>query len=326
MNKRFLVLGVCIIGFNNYINAQLSWTNVDTLYQPLPPSVHVYKTIDSLDGKPNVAYYISADLTDKKLVFSVDTTQNRRLTPSQFYDKNQQPLVVVNTTFFSFDMHQSLNTVIKNGNVVGHLPTVAGRGKDTLQFHHTLNSVIGLTKKRKADIAWVYTDSSAKYAYALQQPIKSIKTATPRLHKNDLEAYLKDTTYTKKDNKLNKWKMEMAVGGGPVLLQEGKLLITNNEERKFGGKAILDKHPRTAIGYTRDNKLIILVIQGRMANVAEGASLIQEAEMLRSIGCWEAMNLDGGGSSCLLINGNETIAPSDKKQRAVPAVFMIQKR
>jgi len=39
----------------------------------------------------------------------------------------------------------------------------------------------------------------------------------------------------------------------------------------------------------------------------------------------EALNLDGGGSSCLLINGKETIKPSDKEgQRPVPAVFMIR--
>jgi exopolysaccharide biosynthesis protein len=43
------------------------------------------------------------------------------------------------------------------------------------------------------------------------------------------------------------------------------------------------------------------------------------------LGCVEALNLDGGGSSCMLINGKETIWPSDKgQQRAVPAVFIIK--
>ena len=47
-----------------------------------------------------------------------------------------------------------------------------------------------------------------------------------------------------------KWKVTTAVGGGPVLLQNGNIQITNNEELKFAGKAINDKHPRTAMGYT----------------------------------------------------------------------------
>jgi exopolysaccharide biosynthesis protein len=110
-----------------------------------------------------------------------------------------------------------------------------------------------------------------------------------------------------------------------VLLQSGEIKISNNEERKFGGKAINDKHPRTAMGYTKDNKLIILVIQGRFPNMAEGATLTQQAQIFKDLGCWEALNLDGGGSSCLLVNGKETIKPSDKEgERPVPAVFMIK--
>ncbi|MFM7223568.1 MAG: phosphodiester glycosidase family protein, partial [Bacteroidota bacterium] len=100
--------------------------------------------------------------------------------------------------------------------------------------------------------------------------------------------------------------------------------ITNNEERKFPGKAILDRHPRTAMGYTRDGKLIIMAVQGRMKN-AVGATLDDLAILLNELGCYEAINLDGGGSSCLLINGKETIKPSDLTgQRPVPAVFYVR--
>jgi exopolysaccharide biosynthesis protein len=126
-------------------------------------------------------------------------------------------------------------------------------------------------------------------------------------------------------SKKRKWKMETAIGGGPNLLKQGEIFITNNDEKMFGGKAINDKHPRTAMGYTKDGKLIILAVEGRFPGKAEGATLPQEAQMLKEIGCWEALNLDGGGSSCLLVNGKPTIKPSDKEgQRAVPAVFIIR--
>jgi exopolysaccharide biosynthesis protein len=117
--------------------------------------------------------------------------------------------------------------------------------------------------------------------------------------------------------------MQTAIGGGPVLLQNGEIQISNNEELKFAGKAIHDRHPRTAIGYTKDHKLILLVIEGRNPE-AHGATLAEEAQILKDLGCVEGLNLDGGGSSCLLVNGKETIKPSDKTQRAVPAVFIIQ--
>ena len=121
--------------------------------------------------------------------------------------------------------------------------------------------------------------------------------------------------------------MQTAVGGGPVLVQNGLVKITNNEELKFAGKAINDQHPRTLMGYTKDNQLIIMVIEGRNPNIAEGATLLQAAQLMAGLGCTEALNLDGGGSSCLLINGKETIKPSDKSvQRPVPAVFIISEK
>lgn len=78
------------------------------------------------------------------------------------------------------------------------------------------------------------------------------------------------------------------------------------------------------MGYTGDGYLIIMAIQGRLPGIAEGATLEQEAKLLKDLGCIEALNLDGGGSSCMLVNGKETITPSSKGlQRPVPAVFII---
>ena len=110
-------------------------------------------------------------------------------------------------------------------------------------------------------------------------------------------------------------------------MQNGQIKITNEEELKFVGKAIEDKHPRTCMGYTGDGRLIVMIIEGRHPGIAEGATLLQEAKLLKDLGCAEALNLDGGGSSCMLINGKETITPSDKGlERPVPAVFIIDKK
>ena len=311
------------------INAQIKWVNVDSLYQPLPSSAHVFKTTDSLDGKPNIAFYVIADLKDKKLLFDADTTLNRRLTPTQFYQKNKQPLVVVNTTFFSFQTNQNLSAVIKDGKLVGYnIHTIPGRGKDTFTYRHPFTSVIGISKKRTADVAWIFTDSLLGKPIASQTIWEPVKDSLQKITIGDVNK--NTTTYpvphktSIKFSSFNEWKMQTGVGGGPMLLQFGQINITNNQELKFAGRAIDDKHPRTAMGYTKDNKLIILVVQGRFPGTAEGATLTQEAKILQGLGCWEALNLDGGGSSCMLVNGKETIKPSDATgQRPVPAVFII---
>lgn len=321
-----------LLGFGSI--AQVKWVNADADYAPLPATVQVFKTTDSLDGKPFIAFYVKAKLKDKKLDFTADTTLGRRLTPLQFYQKNDKPLVVVNCTFFNFDKNQNLNVVVKNGKLVAYnIHTIPMRGKDTLQYRHPVGSAIGIDKKRKADIAWLITDSAKRFAYAYQRvPDRIVKDSVSKpsfkyIEDNSWyirEDYPGNPVFKKPD--LHKWKMRTAVGGGPVLVQKGGINISNEEELKFTGKAINDKHPRTCMGYTNDGYLIIMVIQGRFPGIAEGATLTQQAKLLIDIGCVEALNLDGGGSSCMLVNGKETIKPSDKGgERAIPAVFIIAK-
>jgi hypothetical protein len=223
--------------------------------------------------------------------------------------------VVVNTTFFEFVQNRNLNAVVRNGQLVAfNVHNIAGKGKDTLTYRHAFASAIGISKKRKADIAWLFTDSSSSYPLASQVVVPSYRDSIAVL----AASHLPNTA------KFKKWKMQTAVAGGPVLLQNGQIQISNNEEQKFTGKQINDLHPRTAMGYTADGFLIIMVVEGRNPGIANGASLTQLAQLMQSAGCIEALNLDGGGSSTLLINGKETIKPSDKTgQRPVPAVFVI---
>ena len=325
--KFCLIVFLLTVSFSSI--AQTHWKNLDSIYQPLPASVHVYKSTDSIDGKPDVVYYVIADLKDKRLNFTTDTTYKRRLTPSQFFKKDNHPLLVVNSCFFSFATNQNLNIVEKNGKLVGYnVHSIAGKKKDTLTYYHSFDGAIGITKNRTADIAWIYTDSSKKYPYVSEFAIPSMHDSTAEHSFDYIELH---TSLVAGEGggsipSLKKWKMETAIGGGPVLVQNNKVQISNNEERKFAGNAINDRHPRTAIGYTNDNKLIIIVAEGR-SETASGLTLTQEAKILVDLGCEEALNLDGGGSTCMLVNGKQTNKPSDKEgERPVPSVFLIEKK
>lgn len=327
--KVIRILLLLLFQFSTFITfSQIKWQNVDSLYQPLPSSVHIYFTNEPIDTSPFRAYYLIADLKDKKLDFTVDTSRDRRLTPSTFYERNNKALVVVNTTFFSFETNRNLNVVIKNGKMVSYTAPVRGTDKDSINRYYYFKGAIGISSNRKADIAWLLSDSAIQYPIAYQFPVKRIQWGK---FQPDIVFSYNDSIYIFDGPSLkkiinNRWKVLTAVGGGPVLLQENRIMITNDEERMFAGKAINDKHPRTAMGYTKDGKLIILVIEGRNKN-AGGATLTQEAQIFKDLGCWEALNLDGGGSSCMLVNGKETIKVSDASgQRPVPAVFIIRKK
>lgn len=296
--------------------AQLAWKNVDSSYGPLPRSVHVYRSADTLEGRPFIAYYVAAQLKDKKLLFTDQVGQGKRFTPSQYYQLEQFPLLVVNTGFFSFETNENLNMVVKDGRLVAYnIVSLKGKGDDSMFYYYPTRSAIGIDRKRKADVAWIFTDSSHRRAYAFEE--------MPVIAKGEDKA---PTIYDLRDIEWKWWKMRTAVGGGPVLIHDGRIQITNREEQLFvNGEN--DKHPRTAMGYTRDGRLIILAVQGRFPGIAEGATLDQEAKILRDLGCYEALNLDGGGSSCLLVNGKHTIRPSDKEgERPVPSVFLIKQK
>lgn len=298
---------------------QNEWKNMDSLYAPLPASFHVYKSERQIGGKPNIMYYAIADLKDPNLKFTSDTAMGRRLTPAQYYQKEPRALLIVNASFFSFATNENLNYVVKDGMVVSWEPVpVRGGGSDSSQFYYPYSGTFGITRSGNPDIAWVYTPSGSQRLYASERPIQYVRSETNTVKKSYLLKH--------NGNRLSRWKVEMAVGGGPVLVQNGEVQVTNNQERKFAGKAIDDRHPRSAIGYTKDKKVIVFVCEGR-SDSAAGLTLPQMAEVMKELGCIEALNLDGGGSTCLLINGKEVNVPSSKGvERPVPSVFEILKK
>jgi len=296
--------------------APWKWTAVDADFGPLPASMHVYRTSDSLKGRPEIAYYVSVPLKDKSVLFTSQVGYGKRLRPSEYYQQEQQPLLVINTSFFSFKTNGNLNLVVKDGKMLAwNQPSRRHKGKDSVvNYVYTTHSALGISSSRKADVAWIFTDSTQALAYAFEDgPVVSEgMDSVPKLEAMN-------------NSHWRKWKMETAVGGGPVLVHDGKIRVTNEEEGLFI-KGEKDIHPRSAMGYTRDGRIIVLAVQGRTPGVASGVTLAEEAKVLFDLGCYEALNLDGGGSSCMLVNGKETIKPSDKEgERPVPAVFIIKK-
>jgi len=310
------VLCLLLVLSGRFSLAQLHWRRMDSAYKPLPPSVHIFKSEDSLDGLPSIAWYVSARLKDKGIQFTVATGQGKRFTPAQYYQIEQFPLLVVNSTYFDFADNANLSLVVKDGQMLAHnIVSLRGTGNDSMFYYYPTRSAIGIDRKRRADVAWTFTDTTRRWPYAWEDMpvVAKGKDTIPSIY--DLH-----------DIEWKWWKMRTAVGGGPVLIHDGKIRITNREEQLFPlSNPKGERNPRTAMGYTRDGRLIILVLQGRTPGTAMGATLQQEAEILLQLGCYEALNLDGGGSSCLLVNGKETIRPSDRDgQRPVPAVFLIK--
>ena len=106
-------------------------------------------------------------------------------------------------------------------------------------------------------------------------------------------------------------KYEHAVGGGPMLLKDGDLAL-DAENEGLDGDFSNNRHPRTAVGRTAEGDYWFVTVDGRQ-KMSVGATLEELAEIMKTLGCKDAMNLDGGGSTCLHLLGVNVNRPSDKE-------------
>ncbi len=107
------------------------------------------------------------------------------------------------------------------------------------------------------------------------------------------------------------------VGGYPELLDGGHEVVglALAERPAFAGS----RHPRTAVGFDPDaGRLWLVVVDGRQAPHSAGMTLPELADLMVALGAREALNLDGGGSSVMVLRGSARNRPSDEAgERAV---------
>lgn len=116
------------------------------------------------------------------------------------------------------------------------------------------------------------------------------------------------------------------VGGGPQLIKSGRIDITAQAE-KIGEKFVTDRHPRTAIARLKSGKILFVTVDGRQPGTSVGMSLAELAELLLEFGATEAINLDGGGSTTMVIGGKVVNTPSDQTgERPVSDSFLIVRK
>jgi hypothetical protein len=117
-------------------------------------------------------------------------------------------------------------------------------------------------------------------------------------------------------------QVAQAVTGGPRLLTAGAVTVDAAEEgftTPFSRMAV----PRSGIGMTTDGKILLVTVDGRQPGISSGISLTDFAALLRDLGCTDAMNLDGGGSSTLSVRGYHVNSPSEGAERPVASALLV---
>lgn len=132
----------------------------------------------------------------------------------------------------------------------------------------------------------------------------------------EIHAYLMPT------EKKTIWRrITYLIQGGPTLIKNYKIV---NYDENFKESFLEKKHPRTIIGETRNGDLILMIVDGRNAYHSEGLTIHELKELLASMKIKNALNLDGGGSTCICFNNQLYNLPSDSgKERKISYGLLI---
>lgn len=120
-----------------------------------------------------------------------------------------------------------------------------------------------------------------------------------------------------------KWEnVQHIISGGPYLLKDNQIFIdmTSQKLQSIGGR-----NPRTAIGYTEDNNLVLVAVDGREGS-SVGLTLVELAKLMKTLGCTNAINLDGGGSTVMYIKGQIVNHPHQPGGIALSNALVISKK
>lgn len=109
-----------------------------------------------------------------------------------------------------------------------------------------------------------------------------------------------------------------AVSGGPQLLRDGRIVVPADaegfnypEDPGFYDYFGTHRHPRTLAGIDADGSLLFVTIDGRRPGYSSGVSFKESAAVMSALGAVDALNLDGGGSTTMVVGGRVVNRPSD---------------
>lgn len=121
-----------------------------------------------------------------------------------------------------------------------------------------------------------------------------------------------------------KWQaQENILGGAPLLIHKGKV-ITDFSAEKLPRKFIYERHARSAIGWKKGRWVLVMVEQNPLLNNS-GMTIPELAHTMKSLGCVNALNLDGGGSSALYYQENGKTLGSSSLREVANALIVVPK-
>lgn len=309
---------------------KLNWTKLSK--STLPAEIELYETTDKLNGRNFHAWYAVADLSKGNVGVRVTNPSKASNIKTQAASFGSDCYVMTNAGFF-YSGH--IGMIVVDGKPAGQFTTVRGSLKsDDAEYdvvYNVTRGMFGVNASGQPAVYWAATNPSSATHHYFDRPLPSV---AGRDKYGPVTGDFPTTEIA--------WNPQNAVQAGPVLLKDGKCpfdftlsakgttdnyYLSNYEIMPydiFGTTSLAD---RTAVGYLADGRVVLFVCDGRIT-ASQGAKLTELAQVMKGIGCVDAVNLDGGGSTGMVIGGeyiNYTSGTNDGTRPVYSAIGFFRK-
>lgn len=291
----------------------VSYTDVTP--SDVPSEIKVYKASTSVTGRPTNIWYSIADLSTGNVVLRTLCPPTNAKTSEYAKANVAVPYVFTNGGYFGGS--SSVSYCLDQGQKKAENQSSLSRKKT----YYVARGVFGATSSGEASVTWRFGGTLNGGPHFYDTPFPQVD-GWPVL----------SPSATFPDEAVDP-QYYSAVGGGPVLVKDGKTIINflmEDDVYMANFELFPDdifhkttRQPRTAIGRTADGKVVLMVVDGRNSGVSEGVVLTDLARLMRGVGCVDVMNLDGGGSSVFCAGQDLTILNRPSSSGAERAVLTM---
>lgn len=189
---------------------------------------------------------------------------------------------------------------------------------EVLMYNQNWGETSGAAKKNSSHIAVVNNKIIAKSDYPLYIPDNGYVISAPKEFLSDFK--LGDKVAINYNLNPNWEDTSHIISGGPYLLKDGDVFIDATSQKL---NSITGRNPRTAIGYTKDNVMLMVTVDGRKEGLS-GVTLKELAYIMKDLGCYEAINLDGGSSTVMYVDGNVYTGSNVRNSTAISNALAVR--
>ena len=273
---------------------QSEWVEITEDFE-LPEGIRLF------NNDARKAWYLELDMSNEEYILHPYISSSQGL-PS--FSREVGSIAAINGGYFSGST--SLSTIVyPGGDIKSQNPTVLSRTVDGVsRNYHISRGHFGVNTDRSMTVDWIYHfGATIDDLYRLDQAIPNERgTPAPAPNRDDGSPFE---------------DLLVGIGGGPVLIKDGEINITFTEELIWGGVGEFnERRARTAVCYTEDDRALLFV-----ANESPGMAFDVLADVLFDLGCHEALNLDGGGSTHMTVG--DQLVNYQFVNRPIPTILAI---